>query len=251
MPEKPKESPVDAKRVLQVLDWDSHFFGFRVGRCNEPDLPQDALGEGLQQARSEGCRVVYWPASNRKENEVAAAALGGKLMDQRRTYVRSLEGLSAADLVVNWFIESYRRSLPDAELEELALQAGEYSRFRRDPGFGQESFERLYRAWIRNSVSRSIAEEVLFIEDFGLKRALLTLGLQNGRPDIGLLATQTEYRGRGMAADLVRASLIWAINRDYQEAQVCTQAENAGACAFYEAMGYAVEREEWIYHFWL
>ena len=89
------------------------------------------------------------------------------------------------------------------------------------------------------------------IEDFGRKRAMLTLGLRMGRPDIGLVATEADYRGRGMAGDLVRASLIWAINRDHREAQVVTQAENAGACRFYEALGYRVEREDWVYHFWL
>ncbi len=206
--------------------------------------------EAVSNARDEGYKLLYWSARPEPANHTAALASGGQLMDCKRTYVHPLESLTPGDLVVNWFIESYREPAPDKELEALALAAGEHSRFRRDPGFGEALFRRLYLAWIRNSVSRAFAEEVLFIEDFGHKRAMLTLGLHRGRPDIGLVATEAAYRGRGMAGDLVRASLIWAINRDYREAQVTTQAENSGACAFYEAMGYSLEREDWIYHFW-
>ncbi len=232
------------------LDWDSRFFGYPVGKILPVRMQAVDLGRTLEQARNEGYRLLYWAARPESENAEAAASVGGALMDRKRIYVHNLEEIDPADLIVNWFIESYRKPMPDTDMEALALAAGEHSRFRRDTRFGEQAFKRLYLTWIRNSVNRSFAEEVLFIEDFGKKRALLTIGLHRGRPDIGLLATEAAYRGRGMAGDLVRASLVWAINRDYREAQVTTQAENEGACAFYEAMGYKLEREDWIYHFW-
>lgn len=234
----------------RILPWDSRFFGFTVGRILPAHLTATELADALQRAKGEGYTVLYWAARPDQENYDAALAAGGALMDRKRTYVHNLEKLDLNDLTVNWFIESYRQAEPDEELQRLALAAGEHSRFLRDPRFGESAFERLYLEWIRNSVRRDFAEEVLFIEDFGRKRAMLTLGLDRGRPDIGLVATEADYRGKGMAGDLVRASLVWAINRDYREAQVSTQAENTGACAFYEAMGYRLEREDWIYHFW-
>ncbi len=235
---------------VTTLEWDSHFFGFKVGRLLPGPWSAADLEEALQEARAGGYRVLYGNTMPDPAQEECLADAGGLLADKRRTYVRDLSGLSGADLVVNWFIESYRKPRPDAALEELALAAGQYSRFRRDPGFGQQAFERLYRTWIARAVDRSYARELLCIEDFGVIRAMMTLDLQNGRPDIGLIATAASHRGRGMAADLVKAGLVWAINRGYEEAQVCTQAENTAACAFYEAMGYRLEREEWIVHFW-
>jgi dTDP-4-amino-4,6-dideoxy-D-galactose acyltransferase len=235
----------------EPLDWDTGFFGVRTGRLLPVRFDAGALGEALDAARAEGYGLLYWFALPGNDNAAAADAHGGWLADRKRTYVHDLEGLAADDLVVNWFIESWKAPEPDAELVDLALAAGVQSRFLRDPRFGREAFERLYGEWMRRSVNRELAEEVLFIEDFGRKRAMLTLGLRMGRPDIGLVATEADYRGRGMAGDLVRASLIWAINRDHREAQVVTQAENAGACRFYEALGYRVEREDWVYHFWL
>jgi dTDP-4-amino-4,6-dideoxy-D-galactose acyltransferase len=235
---------------FSTLDWDTRFFGFPVGKILPGRMSGADLRRAVSRAGQEGFRLLYWAAKPEPGNAEAATEAGGLLMDRKRVYVHDLQQLHASDLVVNWFIESYRKTLPDADMEALALAAGEHSRFRRDPRFGEEAFRRLYLTWIRNSVNRSFAEEVLFIEDFGVKRALLTIGLHMGRPDIGLLATEAAYRGRGMAGDLVRASLVWAINRDYREAQVTTQAENKGACAFYEAMGYTLEREDWIYHFW-
>jgi dTDP-4-amino-4,6-dideoxy-D-galactose acyltransferase len=237
------------------LDWDSVFFNRKIGRLLPAHGDAGFLQAALAQAREEGYDLLYWYARPTEANHEAAMASGGWLADRKRTYLHGLEGLRTDDLRVNWFIdrapEIGEGEAADPELEQLAITAGVESRFLRDPGFSQADFERLYREWIRKSQSRKLAEEVLYIEDFGRKRAMLTLGLKMGRPDIGLIATDADYRGRGMAGDLVRASLVWAINRDYREAQVLTQAENTGACAFYEALGYRVEREDWVYHFWL
>ncbi len=237
------------------LDWDSMFFNRKLGRLLPAHADAEFLKTALEQASEEGYDLLYWFAKPADSNHAAAEANGGWLADRKRTYLHRLENLSAEDLMVNWFIdrapETGEDEPVDPELQALAFAAGVESRFLRDPRFSQADFERLYREWMRKSLTRELAEEVLCIEDFGKKRAMLTLGLRMGRPDIGLVATASDYRGRGMAGDLVRASLVWAINRDYREAQVVTQAENAGACAFYEALGYRVEREDWVYHFWL
>jgi dTDP-4-amino-4,6-dideoxy-D-galactose acyltransferase len=236
---------------FDALPWDTEFFGVKTGRLLPVNIDQATLANALADARKEGYGLLYWFAKTNVSNHAAATTNGGFLADSKRTYVHALENLRPMDLTVNWFIESYREPEPDVELIRLALAAGEHSRFLRDPRFGRDAFERLYREWIRKSVRRELAEEVLFVEDFGQKRAMLTLGLRMGRPDIGLVATAADYRGRGMAGDLVRASLVWAINRHYREAQVLTQAQNTGACRFYEALGYTVEKEENVYHFWL
>ena len=91
----------------------------------------------------------------------------------------------------------------------------------------------------------------MYVEDFGKVRSMLTIALKEGRPAVDLVATHPDYEGRGMAGDLMRSAIVWAINRGYQEMSVVTQATNEPANRFYENLGFSVEREELVFHFWL
>lgn len=240
--------PAVESRVT-LLEFDTALFGFKTGRIQTADKSAEALQLQLDAAKQEGYRVLYWFTD--QTGEAAGTQAGGLLADRKRTYARSTNGFGYFDLLGNWFISSYKEDKPDQELYQLAFAAGAYSRFQTDPGFGREGFEKLYAKWIEKSVSRELAKEVLYIEDFGQKRAMLTLGIKNDRPDIGLVATAADYRGRGMAGDLIKSSIVWAINRDYKEVQVVTQGDNRGACKLYESLGYKMESEELVFHFWL
>ncbi|MFT7589121.1 MAG: dTDP-4-amino-4,6-dideoxy-D-galactose acyltransferase [Limisphaerales bacterium] len=234
---------------IQYLPFDSELFGFKVGRLNPGQLAKTDLTELLSEAKKAGFKVLYWNTTEDKQSSAVEA--GGFLADRKRTYVRDTTSFGYFDLLGNWFISSYKEDSSNADLIELAYGSGKHSRFLKDPKFGRANFEKLYALWMEKSVSREIANEVLYIEDFGKIRAMLTLGVKNNRPDIGLVATSESYRGRGMAGDLIKSSIVWGINRGYKEVQVVTQGENKGACALYESYGYKLESEEFVFHFWL
>jgi dTDP-4-amino-4,6-dideoxy-D-galactose acyltransferase len=80
---------------------------------------------------------------------------------------------------------------------------------------------------------------------------MVTLGEKEKRADIGLIAVNTNYRGKKIGETLVRASQMWSIEQGYKFAQVVTQGSNAAACSLYKKCGYALEKVEFFYHFWL
>jgi dTDP-4-amino-4,6-dideoxy-D-galactose acyltransferase len=131
----------------------------------------------------------------------------------------------------------------------LAREAGRFSRFRVDPS--SERFSTIYDAWIINSVSGLMAKEVMVTPDAASLSGLVTVGVKDGRADIGLLAVREDSRGRGLGKGLVQASLDWAARRQFREAQVVTQRANVAACRLYESCGYTIERAEHVFHFWL
>lgn len=236
----------------EVLEWDSGVFGFTVARIESPDT-LDALKAAIDSVRRNDVRLAYLQTG---KNRIAgdAAALGGLLVSERITFSRSVprelipqvQNASAAIRV-----ESWRATTATAELIQLARDAGHYSRFRVDPNIPRDVFERIYDAWITNSVNRTIADEVMVVLDGSSVSGLVTVAVKDGRADIGLLAVRTQARGRGLGKSLVAAALDWAARHDINEAQVVTQGANAKACRLYESCGYAVERAEHVFHFWL
>lgn len=228
---------------MEILErsWDSEFFGFPVAAFEyQPDQRFELDSQ---------YRLIYGFGPADEAWRKQAEAHGGVLIDQAVDYEIDLQQLSHMDHAVNHFVESHFGQ-PDEALYDLALIAGHDSRFRRDPRFPEGSFERMYRIWIERSAKRELAEEVLFIEDFARKVAMLTIELKDDIPRIGLVSTAEDYQSRGLASDLVKAAWVWAINRNYDRMRVRTQVSNAGACRFYEKLGFQKREEEWIFHFW-
>jgi dTDP-4-amino-4,6-dideoxy-D-galactose acyltransferase len=80
---------------------------------------------------------------------------------------------------------------------------------------------------------------------------MVTVGEKQGRGDIGLLAVAAGMQGSNVGVSLVRAAREWARRKGYRLAQVVTQGENVPACRLYEKCGYAIDKVEHFYHFWI
>lgn len=235
----------------QILEWDSEFFGFKVARILPERLQTGELEETLVELARDGVSLSYWASDPEDEaSQEAARSLGGFLADRKVTYVIDADEMRARTVSPEVMVEPYLAETTTPELEELALQAGIYSRFRVDPRMPAGGFEELYRLWISYSVSGKIADRVLVVRESGRIVGMVTLGCKAGRADIGLVAVDASMRGKSLGCALVNAAQQWALDNGFDEAQVVTQGENEAACRLYEKAGYRVNKVENIYHFW-
>jgi len=233
----------------QILDWDTDFFGVTVARITEPDLNEQELSEILSELKGKGVDLVYWPSS-RKIEEVLVKQYGGILADKKTTFAIDLGSLNYEKCISTDIVEAFTQSMRISDIQDLAIQSGEYSRFVVDEKIPREKFVGLYNIWINRSLSKEIAEEVLVIRDGKRVVGMVTLGNKNGRGDIGLVAVDRNYRGKQYGQKLVHASQRWFIDSGYEFGQVVTQAANIPACNLYKKCGYSVEAVEYFYHFW-
>ena len=240
--------------LSKILEWDSNFFGFKVAKILLDRLSLKALEGILEELRGKEILLVYWASNYEDKNShKAAERLGGFLADEKVTYVVDL-----SDLILNkdvlkseFIIEEYDKDIPDEDLFELSIQSGVYSRFNCDPKIGSENFRRMYREWIKNSVSKRIAQAVLVAKKSGKIVGMVTVGEKEGRGDIGLLSIVSESRGKGLGFSLVKSAQDWFKSQGYRRGQVITQKRNIFACKLYEKCGYRIEKIERFYHFWL
>jgi dTDP-4-amino-4,6-dideoxy-D-galactose acyltransferase len=237
---------------VRHLEWDSDFFGFNVARIESLDIDDRGLASVLRELKSRNYRMVYWSIpSEQQETAGMARAFGGFLADEKVTFVKELAG---RDLVLprsSYVTVPYPDSEPNAALINLALQSGEYSRFRLDPLFPDELFEKLYTCWITRSVRKEIAWMVLVVKDTTDILGLITLGTKDSRGDIGLVAVSEHARGKGIGRLLVADADSCFAEQGFTVSQVVTQRVNTGACKLYESCGYHIEKIENIFHFWL
>lgn len=237
--------------MIQILNWDTEVLGYKTARILPERLTSTTLEQILASLKAQGVQLVFWASDSYDQaSQLAAQQCNGFLADRKTTYWLHLADKPPLQKHLPE-PQQYTDTIPSADLVELALESGNYSRFQNDPRIGRALFEKIYTLWITNSTNGQIADAVLVTRDADTLTGMVTLGEKNQRGDIGLLAVAANKRGSGLGVSLVQAALAAFVKKGFAIGQVVTQQDNIPACRLYEKCGFTVEKVENFYHFWL
>jgi ribosomal protein S18 acetylase RimI-like enzyme len=230
------------------LDWDSRFFGLRIGRVLAPRLDTACAADTRRWFDAERLDCAYLLMGSDDPASVRAADEHGfRFIDIRLTLDCPLAPDDAPALPAG-----VRPAKEDdvPALQAIARRSHRESRFHSDPRFEHARCDELYAAWIANSY-RGRAKVVLVAEDEGRPVGYLAVtqpGPEEGQID--LLAVADTARGRGHGARLVAASLHWCAEHALRRVRVVTQGRNVEAQRLYQAAGFRTRSVELWYHRW-
>ncbi len=231
-------------------EWDSRFFGYPVASASLQPGPTllDEVRHVLQDARRADIRLLYLTmapveALRRRAMEDMGAVYAG----QRVEFSRPVRVPSPAARTGE--VTDCHEATP--ALESLALQSGLHSRFRRDPGFQNREFERLYAEWLASSLRGDDGKCVRIIGPASAPAGLITLEPAPDEVRIGLLAVDAGQRGKGLGHRLLAEADHFCHQRHLATIRVATQAENKEACRFYARCGFVEIETIDYFHAWL
>jgi dTDP-4-amino-4,6-dideoxy-D-galactose acyltransferase len=235
--------------TLEILEWDSNFFGYPVAKVITEKISADGLGSVINEAKDKGVKLLYVFADPADTVSVESAnSADAKLVDQKITFNMKID--NSAVITVDGHIEEFEGNQPTEKLVDLSMQSGLYSRYKIDPGFKNNEFERLYLAWIENSVNKKIADHTFVYKEDDQELGFVTLKIKNNTGQIGLIAVDETSRGKSIGKKLVAAVVGKLIQKNIPELDVATQIDNADACNFYKKTGFTGSKTENIYHIW-
>ena len=220
--------------MIERLAWDSDFFGYEVGRLRVV-TDASAFATLAHEARDYG--LVYVLA----ESPIA----GLDLFDIKVTLERRIDG--NAHFAPRVSVDRFTGMASD-DLYRLALESGIHSRFRVDPGFRNNEFERLYRRWLDNSIERA-DETVLVARDSVGLIGFVSLAHAKDVSTIGLIAVDARARGQGVGSALLEACFAETQRAGNGIIRVVTQEPNTAAMALYARCGFHVAERTCIHHF--
>lgn len=230
---------------VQALAWDSNWLGFPVARFVVEGADEVAIA--VAQCRAEGVRLLYLVLDPTDTVAAAATAAGALLADVKLSYEKQLSAPTMPFVPpVGTVLALATATTP--QLEALALQSGEYSRFRRDIRIGTQAFEELYAHWLGKALSNGRVWAASKAND---TVGLLAFGVRGGKASIELLAVAPTARRQHIGQCLVQLAEQEAQHQGYTMLQVVTQGANRPARHFYERCGFQVRQTEHIYHLWL
>lgn len=235
---------------IEYLKWDSDFFDLRIGRIYLNELILTITPEEiLRTARLEKYNVLYlFTCCDTPLIHDYSKKLSASLVDCKVTFTKNITNCQEVNTNK---VESYSSSVVSDELYSLALQSGQYSRFKVDVNFGNNAFEKLYKVWIDNSINRKIADEVFVVRENEKEIGFITLNILNNTATIGLLAVDMNYRNKTIGRILIAKVEQYCYEKGVKSIEVATQQNNINACRFYERNGFQILKCEAIYHLWI
>ena len=237
---------------IQLLEWDTRFFGFPIGRVVNSRAGADELRQAVAEMRERRIPLAYWAADRPSvELQTLVGDLGGQLVDEKLTFGFKLDAVAEIALPDGARVEPYQEGMSLSDLKQLAVESGLYSRFSVDPRFPKDQARAMFEEWIVRSVQKIVAEEVLVIRDGGRVLGMATIAVKGDRGSIGLVAVDARARGKRYGEALVRSAQAWCANRGFAQCQVTTQAANLPARRLYEKCGFQLEQTELFYHVWV
>jgi GNAT superfamily N-acetyltransferase len=234
---------------IEILPWDSDFFGYLVGRCvfSPNDDIALLLPRLLDQAQRAQLRLLYVYTPVQPSTIETMETNGGLWVDRKVFLCRALE--NNAPLLSTQRVREYNLPYPTAGLESLALLSGSHSRFCRDKHFRNREFERLYCHWIAQCL-KSTDTQVWICGSEHQPEALLALRLAPPTAYVELIAVTSSEWGRGIGKQLMHKAYACAREAGCRYIRLNTQYHNWQAMHFYKKEGFQIEKENYVFHFW-
>lgn len=231
---------------FKILDWDTNFFGFTVA-CIEQNFLKEGKDSGiLQQLLDKDVMLSYYFSDSPLDTENFSEDFDVLLVDEKVPLIKRLNSKA----VTHPKISLYDRDTAEDKLIQLAIRAGEQSRFKSDPNIPEGKFEELFKIWIEKSVEKEIATDVLVYKENSEIVGFITVQVKDGKPYASLMAVQNEYEGKGVAFALMNAVEDILTSRGYLDVFSSTQANNRKALLIYSRHGMELLDPVYVYHIW-
>lgn len=236
------------QEVCQYLNWDSEFFGCRIGSVVASQLTSEKMSAVEDWANTNGIDCLYFLAQAEDQRTIRLADEHGfQLVDIRVTLENDNPEVPGPDTC-----DRIRQAQPHdvPALKSLARVSHRNTRFYCDGHFPHERCDELYATWIEKSCN-GFADCVLVAGTSGEPVGYLSCKLgREGSGEIGLTAVAADAQGKGLGGQLVSASLRWFTASGVRKIRVVTQGRNIRAQRLYQSHGFLTRKVELSYHRW-
>jgi dTDP-4-amino-4,6-dideoxy-D-galactose acyltransferase len=234
-----------------LLKWDSDFFNFKIAALHANVLTDNQI-QIFQELSKHNYKLVYLISANELSGIKALTNVRScDLVDIKLTYQIKLDFFEKNNIFDKHIEICDIKEVKNQKIRELAFQSGKHSRFYTDKNFNPNRYYDLYQIWIEKSINRDIADEVFIYKEKNEILGFITISKYDSFGKIGLIAVDTNSRGKGIGKKLIDSAAQYLIQNNIYFMNVATQEANTSGCTFYEKCGFILNKSEYYYHIWL
>lgn len=133
-------------------------------------------------------------------------------------------------------------------LEQLVSEQFMQTRFCQ-PWFEQDQINQFYQTWIKRAVLGEFDDVCLVVrKENHVVGAISLRQLNEQEARVGLLIVAEQYRGQGIATELLLQAKSWASMKGLTQMMIATQANNKSAVSLYQKLGARLVKQSlWLY----
>jgi dTDP-4-amino-4,6-dideoxy-D-galactose acyltransferase len=238
--------------LCELLEWDSAFFGIRIGRVKQNHLTASEMTHVMAWCHQNRVRCLYFLcAPDRDESVTLAESHEFHLVDIRVELEWQAASLRELDDHPDGSITL--RTCRDGDLATLSAIAESLydgTRFAYDQHWSRAQIQALYREWITKSCNGFANTVWVALRDDKL-RGYVSCHLEppsSGR--IGLMGVASDLQNEGIGRKLVMKALHYFAEQGVEQVYVVTQGRNISAQRLYEKCGFRSHSLGLWYHRW-
>jgi dTDP-4-amino-4,6-dideoxy-D-galactose acyltransferase len=235
----------------KFLEWDSDFFGLRIGRVTENQLQPEIIEQINQWAEVQRIDCLYFLAEIGDLNTIRQAESNEfRLVDIRVTLEKIID--QSIPIPQPDSIGSIRLVGPDDlnALKAIARVSYHDTRFHTDTNFPVSRADALYEIWIEKSC-KGFADAVFVMDIDNQPVGYISCHLLGeGKGNIGLVGVSQDSRGKSIGRLLIDSALNWLVGKNVTQVSVVTQGRNIKAQRLYQRRGFLTRSLQFWYHRW-
>jgi len=230
--------------MIKFLDWDSNFFGKRIGSVHLYSPEVKELKELIKDKKENNFQLIYLfieKPSTEIHNWIVNHS--GLLVDNKVNFEKIIHSnkFNTYPNIIEF------NEFSNSKLKKLAISSGHKSRFKVDPRLNSK-YEELFIIWIERSIEGVMADKVFVYIDNDEIVGFVSIKIKEDYGQIGLIAVDDEHQKKGIGIKLIETCEAWLHNNQIFRLQVITQKENTGACLLYKKTCFAIIETQTIYH---
>jgi dTDP-4-amino-4,6-dideoxy-D-galactose acyltransferase len=234
--------------MIKELAWDSTFFQRKIGALFFTSQKHSQIKSGIERAKREGFRYILCKLKSQDTRHIQILeSLGFYLTDIGITFIVEPENFLYRYVGKNINTAKSVQIATDNDiltLKKIITSMFPESRFYHDPFFSRKEADRMYQAWIENSVKGEAADIVFHIPSSGFITCRKT-GRYSG--EIVLIGINKRLRGKGLGAALIREAMEWFRRERITNVTVRTQLKNLSALNFYLHLGFSIKEYDIVF----
>lgn len=235
---------------IEYLQWDSSFFGKKIGRLILTD-ENNFDGNRFVKEAEENFDLVYIFSLNKILSNQIVIMANLNLVDIMVTMSKPLDTNQSKENDYD-----FRTSLTEEEKNEcynIAEQTSIVSRFYKEPLIGPEKTKILYRKWIDNALNNTFSDGI-FIQkenDRIIGIHLIKTDTNNNIGYFTLTGVDSNFKRSGVGKSLWNQSFgFWSRNNVIEQIKSPFSFQNRESLNFHLKMGFnKIEEIKYIYHF--
>jgi dTDP-4-amino-4,6-dideoxy-D-galactose acyltransferase len=235
----------------KYLDWDSEFFGLRIGRVTENRLQPETIEQINQWADLQRIDCLYFLADIGDLKTIRLAEINEfRMVDIRVTLEKIID--KSTTIPDQASIGSIRLVSPDDlnALKAIARVSYHDTRFYADTNFPVARADALYEIWIEKSC-KGYADAVFVLEIDQQSAGYISCHLLGeGKGNIGLVGVSQNSQGKSIGNLLIDNALNWFVGKNVTQVSVVTQGRNIKAQRLYQRCGFLTRSLQFWYHRW-